>query len=231
MGQEKRDNVVKNQSSIFLESEADEWYERNRQGLASKEKHYDIDTIKRVLYPFKHNINSILEIGCSNGAKLGPLCNFFDATGRGVDPSSLAVKEGNELLSKRERDISLHVSTACSLPFQKNAFDLVYFGFCLYLIEPDSLYKAIAEADRVLKAGGFLVVHDFDPGKRYKREYHHKPGLFSYKNAYSEILTAGGYYYLVAKDSFSHQGSTLSFAIDNDDRVSVCVLYKELEPY
>lgn len=225
----KEDKIFENQSSAFLKGEADKWYERNK-SVASKEEHYDTASIKRVLLPFKQNIGDILEIGCSSGAKLEQLCDFFDASGKGVDPSALAVKEGNEFLSQQGKNISLQVATACALPFESNKFDLVYFGFCLYLIEPDSLYRAIAEADRVLKKGGFLIVHDFDPGKRYKREYHHKPGLFSYKNAYSELFTAAGHYYLVSKESFSHEGLS-SFSINRDNRVSVCILYKELEPY
>ena len=135
------------------------------------------------------------------------------------------IKNGNEL----HKHLDLSVATASNLPHSNNFFDLVYFGFCLYLVDREDIFKAVAEADRVLKSGGFLAILDFDPKQRHKRPYHHKPGLFSYKTSYSDFFTAGGHYYLVAKESFSHGAS--HFATDSDERVSVSILYKEPEPY
>ena len=81
----------------------------------------------------------------------------------------------------------------------------------------------------MLKTGGFLAILDFDPKQRSKNPYHHKPGMFSYKNSYSDFFTAGGHYYLVAKVSFSHEAN--HFDINSDERISVCILYKEPETY
>ena len=101
------------------------------------------------------------------------------------------------------------------------------FGFCLYLVDRSDVFKVIAEADRVLKSGGFMVIVDFDPKLPQKVPYHHIPGLFTYKTSYSDFFTAGGNYYLVAKESFSHQSD--NFAVDSNERISICVLYKELD--
>lgn len=214
-----------NQSKIFLESEGDGWFERNKTAVNNKSSYYETETIKRVLQSFKENINNILEIGCGNGAKLNDLCGYFNANGAGIDPSPAAIKDGNEL----HKHLRLSVATASNLPYNSNDFDLVYFGFCLYLVDREDVFKAVAEADRVLKNGGFLAILDFDPKQKHKRPYHHKPGLFSYKTSYSDFFTAGGHYYLVAKESFSHGAS--HFATDSDERVSVCILYKEPEAY
>ena len=167
----------------------------------------------------------MLKIGCGNGAKISDLCDYFNAAGSGIDPSTAAIKNGKEL----HKNLHLSISTASKLPYDDDSFDLVYFGFCLYLIDRNDVFKAVSEADRVLKNGGFLAILDFDPKQRHKRVYHHKPGFFSFKTSYADFFTAAGHYYLVAKESFSCGAS--HFSIDSDERVSVSVLYKETERY
>jgi ubiquinone/menaquinone biosynthesis C-methylase UbiE len=180
------------------------------------------------LAPFKDKIGSILEIGCSNGVNLERMCELLGATGRGIDPSELAVTEGNLKFASGGR-IQLHTGTASSLPFETQSFDFVFFGFCLYLLDRSEMFAAIAEADRVLKNGGFLAITDFDPIHRLKRPYHHKDGVFSFKQDYSELFTASGLYYLVGKISFSHRQQF--FDVDGNERVSTSLLYKEIDAY
>ena len=216
---------MSSQSDAFLESEGDNWFERNQAALHSESSHFATDTVKRVLQGFNSDINNILEIGCGNGTKLNDLCSFFQASGSGIDPSTEATENGKKLYT----DLNLSVAIASDLPYENDFFDLVYFGFCLYLLDRNDVLKAVAECDRVLKTGGFLAILDFDPKQRSKNPYHHKPGMFSYKNSYSDFFTAGGHYYLVAKESFSHEAN--HFDINSDERISVCILYKEPETY
>lgn len=223
--QEPANAVNLNQSKTFLEGEGDGWFKRNKAAVNGLQRYFDSEAIKRVLGNFEESINNILEIGCGNGAKLNDLCRYFNADGAGVDPSPLAINDGCEL----HNHLRLSVATASSLPYDSNQFDLVYFGFCLYLVDREDVFKAVAEADRVLKSGGFLAILDFDPKRRHKRPYHHRAGIFSFKTSYSDFFTGGGHYYLVAKESFSHQSN--HFSIDSDERVSVCILYKEPEAY
>ena len=216
---------MSSQSDAFLESEGDNWFERNKSALINEPSHLGTNTIKRVLQGFNSDINNILEIGCVNGTKLNDLCSFFQASGSGIDPSTEATEHGKKLYT----DLNLSVAIASDLPYENDFFDLVYFGFCLYLLDRNDVLKAVAECDRVLKTGGFLAILDFDPKQRSKNPYHHKPGMFSYKNSYSDFFTAGGHYYLVAKESFSHEAN--HFDINSDERISVCILYKEPETY
>ncbi len=216
------------QTNIFLQGEADSWYQRNKGALAARTTFHEIDVLCRTLAAFKPEIRSILEIGCGNGAKLNQLSGFFEAQGHGIDPSAQAVEDGNRSFGGTGR-VQLSVSSADTLPFADKHFDLVYFGFCLYLVDRDDLLSAVAAADRTLRKGGFLAITDFDPRHRHKRAYHHREGVFSYKQAYSDLFTASGLYHLVAKHSFSHQAE--HFTRDADERVALSILHKELEPY
>jgi SAM-dependent methyltransferase len=223
---------MKSQNSIFKDGEADSWYSRNKEvlndlGSAGSQLPLDIENLSRNLDPFKNYINRILEIGCSSGKKLETLCRMLDASGHGIEPSALAVEEGNSRM--KDSQIQLVCGTADELPFESGSFDLVYFGFCLYLVDRQTLLKSLAEADRVLRAGGFLAITDFDPGRMYKRPYVHQEGLFSYKQDYSKFYTDSGLYYLVSKCSFSHRKDF--FDHESDERVSLSLLFKEMDPY
>ncbi|MEY4669668.1 MAG: hypothetical protein RL518_2367 [Pseudomonadota bacterium] len=213
------------QSRIFLEGEANSWFERNRvdhslDGKVSSE----VIEITRVLHPHRDSIRSILEIGCSDGRKLEQLCGFFDATGAGIDPSDTAVRSGNERL--QGSSLSLSVGLADRLPYSDSSFDLVHFGFCLYLVDRDTLCHSLQEAHRVLRPGGFLAITDFDPAVPHSRPYHHYAGVFSYKRDYAAVLAHPGFYHLMHKYSFSHRQPY--FDSDPDERIAVSVLYKEL---
>ena len=170
--------------------------------------------------------HKILEIGCGAGAKVRVLSEYFQSDGYGIDPSSEAIKAANEKLSPPNIKLDFQSGLASQLPFDDKKFDLVFFGFCLYLVEPNEIFKAVMEADRVLRNGGFLAILDFDYGQLRVNPYKHAPGIFSYKNNYSQIFTSSKYFHQISKWSFSHSHN--SFAADKDERLSIEVLYKEL---
>lgn len=219
-----------NQDQIFSESEGDAWFVRNQEQIQSADQvtnSPDVRYALQALKPFSHRINRVLEIGCSNGVKLETICHHLNAVGVGVEPSLSAVKTGND--RKKKENIELLVGTAQKLPCNNSSFDLVYFAFCLYLIDRNTLMQSLSEAHRVLKPGGFLVITDFDPGFHHKKPYNHFQGLFSYKQDYASFYTQTGLYYLMGKHCFSHR--SLIFDESQDERVSTSILYKETEPY
>ena len=213
------------QKMVFLDGEGDRWFERNQEKLHDTSDDFSLRTIKRVVGPYSEKVNNILEIGCSNGAKLHDLSTHFSATGFGIDPSKKAIKIGG----KQYPNLKLSVGTAQDINFSDESFDLVYFGFCLYLLDRNAVLRAVAESDRVLRSGGFLAILDFEPSGRRRNPYHHRQGVTTFKNSYAEFFTAGGHYYLVAKDSFTNQSQ--HFSSDRDERVTINVLFKEIDAY
>jgi ubiquinone/menaquinone biosynthesis C-methylase UbiE len=219
------------QSQIFKESEGDSYFSRNQKNMESAIDKYVVQKLTEDLSPFKDSIRNILEIGCANGVKLRRVCSYFSgATGLGIDPSRIAVDVGNlEISRESQGGVRLEIGTADSLPVENQSVDLVFFGFCLYLMDRQDLFKAVAEADRVLRPGGFIAILDFDSNGRSKNPYSHKAGVYSYKNAYADLFTASGHYCLVSKASISH--SNTYFSRDNYERVALQILYKEFDAY
>lgn len=215
---------VGSQGDEFLRGEGDAWFSRNH----SRE---EISPTRRLVgdwcKPFKDNLEKILEIGAGSGLPLAYLCDVLNATGEGIEPSQKAVNNWSSLRANAVGggSASLRVGVASELPYEDQTFDLVVFGFCLYLVDRSHLYRAVAEADRVLRDGGFLVINDFDSTSPYMNEYSHKEGIFSYKNDYSNIFTSSGHYHLVSKHSHSHSAN--HFDANFDERVSTSLLYKQ----
>ncbi len=204
-----------NQKKIFLKSEGNSWFDRNNQYI--KTDSIDVAIIKKYT---EGSGKKILEIGCSNGSKLSIFKG--DNEGFGVDPSEKAIQEGNIAYP----DLELVLGTCDDLDFQDNFFDVVVFGFCLYLVDRDLLFRTLSEADRVLKDKGFLIITDFDTPLNIKKKYHHFDGVYSYKQQYENLFLSNPIYTLAEKKSFSHHG--VDFHPDLDERVSTVVLYKDI---
>lgn len=214
------------QSSLFLDGEADAWFLRNQESISLGTESFDVSYLCSTLNAYQDKISNILEIGCGGGAKLIALSNHFNAVGDGIDPSGIAIQSAKENTATSDIELNFLTGLATNLPYEDNKFDLVFFGFCLYLVPPNEIYKAVAEADRVLRSGGFLAILDFDYGQMVVNRYKHAPGIFSYKNNYSQLFTSSGYFHQVSKWSYSHTSNT--FTPDRDERISIEVLYKEV---
>lgn len=206
------------QKNIFLSGEEDNYYKRNY-------NNFNIDAIPNRAYLNLENYikkdMKILEIGCSTGTNLNYFNKSIKCDVYGVDPSSEAVKEGNKIF----KDVNLKVGTADNLDFENEFFDLIYFGFCLYLVDRKLLSRVVSEADRVLKNNGILGIIDFDTKIPYKRKYKHFEGVFSYKYEYSKIFLSFPHYRLIEKRIFEYEKNNSDYDIINN-AVSTTVLNK-----
>jgi len=209
------------QRDIFLGGEGDAYFRRNASGYQASHvgrASLPLSVIERYLKPEAR----VLEIGCANGLNLEALRQRAGIRGSGIDPSVHAVEAG-----KRDfPSLDLAVGTADALPFADGAFDLVWFGFCLYVTDRALLPRVVAEADRVLKNGGYLAIVDFDPDLPVRRRYSHAAGVTTYKSDHARMFLGFPHYVLVEKRAFSHHGDT--FDTDASERLAIQVLYKDV---
>lgn len=187
------------QKTVFLDSEADAWKSRN-QILPMQDR----DPVIAGLQTLQYRPHRALEVGCGTGWRLREIRSLWGAECWGIDPAS-PPNDGDGVVISR--------GTADVLPFDDSAFDLLIFGFCLYLTDPKDHFRIIAEADRVLRDGGMLVIFDFVPGRAYKNAYAHRPGLFSHKMDYANLLLAHPSYRLLHR-SYAEHSPPPSFQLD-----------------
>ena len=203
------------QRELFLREEGDAWFARNKHASGDVAAYYI-----RALADMPVNPARILEIGCGEGRKLERLHQEFGSEVYGVDPSSSAVAAGNE----RCPALRLQTGTADALPFVPGFFDVIIFGFCLYLCDRELLFTIAAEADRVLKEQGRLIIFDFHPPFPYRNTYAYKEGVFSYKMDHAAMFLWHPAYTLIARSALSH--ATDTFHDDPNERLAVSVLVK-----
>lgn len=210
------------QRDIFMASEGDAWFRRNREALSSR-KLPDSDPLLLQILAMAPEARAagtrVLEIGCGDGTRLGWLKSHLGFECSGVDPSAEAVA------SAGSRGVDAHQATADALPFDDASFDVVIFGFCLYLCDRDDLFSVAEEANRVLRNPGWLLIHDFYSPVPVRREYHHRPGIFSYKMDYRSLFA-----WSPAFTVYSHvvrHHATLEFTDDPNEWVATSVLRKK----
>lgn len=209
------------QRDIFLGGEGDAYFRRNAPAYAAQgagREALPLAVLKQYLRPAAR----VLEIGCANGLNLEALRRDKGCVASGIDPSADAVEAGR----RQFPELDLHRGTADALPFADAAFDLVWFGFCLYVTDRALLPRVVAEADRVLKDGGFLAIVDFDPDAPVRRRYRHAPGVTTYKMDPARLFLGFPQYVLVEKRPFSHRGE--GFDPDPNERLAIQVLHKHV---
>tara|TARA_Y100001970_G_scaffold70320_1_gene89549 strand:- start:196 stop:855 length:660 start_codon:yes stop_codon:yes gene_type:complete len=209
------------QKNIFLDSEGDNWFDRNKNTI-----HENVKIGIDFFISFVNKKNKILEIGCSDGKNLNYLSEklpHYELDLYGIDPSKKAIESGNQ----NYRKIDLKVGTSDQLKYGDKFFDLIICGFFLYLVDRNLIFKTVSEIDRILKEGGYLIIVDFDVPTPFSNDYKHYKDIQSYKNDYSKFFIGGGHYTLIGKKQFSHENKD-SFHQSINERISSAILYKEL---
>jgi ubiquinone/menaquinone biosynthesis C-methylase UbiE len=173
-----------NQTQAFIDSEGDAWFERNERKLGLA------DPVTPVVERLDPRPKTVLEIGCCNGWRLKKLRETLGCEIAGIDPSKQAVMLANEPAIQRGWASALH--------YLDGEFNLVIYGFCLYVIEPEDWFTVVSEGDRVLADGGHIIIHDFaDHGNPHAVPYEHAEGLLSYHFNFASMWLAHPWYRLV----------------------------------
>ncbi len=210
------------QKEIFLATEGDAWLARNRVSLSTRQAHPDDDPVLRELSDFLPADAGggvrILEIGCGDGGRLVWLSRKWGADCVGLDPSADAI------VAAHKNGVDAVRGTANSLPFEDRSFDVVIFGFCLYLCDREDLFRIAAEADRVLRSPGWVVIHDFFSPSPRARPYRHRSGVWSYKMDYRGLFAWQPDYVCLTHKVRHHDDMAYTDSVD--DWVAVSVLRK-----
>lgn len=215
---------MKNESIDYEQSQiGDAWHMRNVNKL-------DPDKPDRVVQALLDNDiipKRVFEVGCGNGWRLAKMAETFGCECWGGDVSQEALFDGDTKYGSLNPKIELRWREAKRLTHvPTEGFDLVVYGFCLYMCKPEDLAKITAEGDRILKNNGYLVVYDFLPDFWHSRVYKHNPDTLIYKYDYAQLWLANPCYSMIARRTFAHEDGD---EINNNTRVSVAILKKRTQ--
>ena len=191
---------MSNQELIFFSGEGDAWHQRNQDAR----RPYP-NPIVMAIEDAKLEPKCTLEIGCGDGNNIAAIKQRFGGHCFGTDPSSEAIVAA----ANKYPGVHFHNGSASKCPSGTNAYDLIVYGFCLYLVDREDLFRVVYNADKALKDGGHIIIHDFDPDYPHAKVYHHKDGVLSYKMNYSRLWLANPAYSLVLK-SYVREGESVT---------------------
>ncbi|MCX7902366.1 MAG: class I SAM-dependent methyltransferase, partial [Burkholderiaceae bacterium] len=218
------------QSQVFLAGEADRYFKRNESKYSGAEAHQTLETLELALNLLEKHQQQVatpdgrpraLEVGCANGFLLNRLCARLNCDGYGIDPSSAAIQDGQQ----RFPFLQLCVGTAEKLPYEDRQFDYVLLGAFLPWLPETHYLSALAEANRVMRPGGFLILIDFDHPNTNRRKYAHHPDVLTFRHRALDVLLATRMYSIVAKWPVG------LFARDPLERLSLSIFYREPDAY
>ena len=227
------------QDKVFLESEGNAWFSRNRDKL---DQHGRIDWPVKLIEEIANGhkeavsdggkpepIRSVLELGCATGWRLEAIRQRLGIRCVGVDASRDAIEHG----SRTYPGVEFHQGLLAAVPLTES-FDVVILQAVLHWVDRSSLAASIAEIDRLVRDGGYLSVGDFLPDFQHRRAYHHLPGhgVYTYKQDYAKIFEALGTYRAIRRVTFEVNDARIPLSpSDSDNRKSCTILHKSLHGF
>lgn len=151
----------------------------------------------------------ILDAGCGRGEVL-LACANAGAEVAGVDYSEAAVDLTRETLSAYP-DADLRVGDVTNLPWEDDRFDRIQFSDVIEHLDPPQTVPALSEFRRVLKPGGFLLMHTA-PNRIFMNVGWPVTRPFVKLIGHREIADKVDYWFEIAEDYHVNEQSTLSMA-------------------
>lgn len=215
-----------NQDQIFAAFEGDNWFKRNRDALEQFNPETDLPLKLMSLYQLRPC--KVLEVGAANGFRLAVVSERYGSKVVAIEPSLEAIRDGKA----RFPSIEFVRGEAYELPLQ-GLFDLIIINFVFHWIDRTHLLRSVAEIDRLLGDGGFLIIGDFFPSNLVKVEYHHlsQQEIYTYKQNYAATFLASGLYHQVGLITANHSSRTLTGDVEEDERIGVWLLKKNFREH
>jgi SAM-dependent methyltransferase len=188
------------QKEAYKASLGDNWLRRNKKDLGVNQD--PVEALFNARVP--STIKKVLEVGCSNGWRLKRLKEKgYDVYG--IDPSAEGIFE-----ARRDVGDNFAVGTADNMLWPDGYFDCVIMGFCLWAMAPEDWLPAVAESDRVLRDGGYLIIHDRFSSRPMRRPYPYgdMEGMYQYSYDWKKLWLAHPAYTEAAEALGVHPRST-----------------------
>lgn len=203
----------------FDARDADGWFTRNAAVLTPQRTLHDPVTasIDRLGLLAGRPL-TVCELGASNGWRLAGLRERYpDHRYIAVDLSAEAVLAGEAAYPH----IRFLGASAHQVPLPGASVDRLIISYVMHWIDRDVVGAVVSEVHRLLKPGGHLILSDFWPDEPTQVPYHHRPGVWTFKQDYSALWRAIGGYTTVDVAAYP-DGAT-------SERCMVAVLGKEVE--
>ena len=156
----------------------------------------------------------VLEVACGSGIGLGYLAQVAKrVVGGDIDEKN--VRLARELYGAQE-NIFIELIDAHNLPFEAKTFDVVLLFEAIYYLKSPS--KFVAEARRVLKDGGILIICTVN--KDWK-DFHPSPYTYKY-------FSVPELYYLLQKGDFSVKGIYGAFPVEKGLKSGIISFIKRI---
>jgi SAM-dependent methyltransferase len=210
----------KNQTDIFIQSESDAWYLRNKAALGAASQ---ADSVLGLFELYHLRPKTALEIGAADGYRLDRMRRLWGTRGTAVEPSSEAIRAGR----KKYPAVRFVQAPAHAVPVRRS-FDAVIVNFVLHWVARPLLARSLGEIDRLVKPGGYLAVGDFYPRRPVNVRYHHlaDQAVYTYKRDYPRHFLSTGRYEMIALLTRHHASHGLSADYQDRDRAAVALLRK-----
>lgn len=209
------------QDRAFVQGESDRYWRRNREAIARLDIQHDIPLKLATMYE-DIGRDTALEIGAANGYRLAWLHDRFGTQGTAVEPSAEAIADGQA----RYPPVRYVRATAADMELNES-FDLVIVNYVLHWVDRRCLLQSVANIDKAVKDGGYLIVGDFAPANRYQVPYHHHSGMYTYKQDYARLFLETGLYHVVAMLTTGHSATRLEPNVPEQERYGVTLLRKD----